>query len=856
MMYWIRYHMKKVVLISLALILLGGLDCFSRTDFSRYDYSLEFYLPGTFSNQYDSSVPKPDEILGHGLGEFFPEWYAVLNYMYTLDKVSDRICLKEIGRTHEKRPIVQLIITSPSNHARLDEIRAGHLSLCDVSVPAPSDVSEMPLVFANVNSIHGNEQSGVCSSMAIAYFFAASQDERVLNLLENTVLILVPGMNPDGINRYASFCNSVSSIDNRQYDNNAIDFRKNEPWPLSRVNHFWCDLNRDLAMLQHPESRSYVDMLCDWMPDILYDNHEQSKDRGLFFSPGDRNRVHPCIPSESQDLAAFMGKYTASTLDSLGVAYFTGSSFDDFYLGKGAAYGDVQGTISILVEHVNTDGFTRIIKDGKVLTFPDAIRNMTHVGINSIFAAYENRTLLHNFKRDFFVNSAKRSAADEYKATVFNTRGDRVLEYLVLDWMRNHRFDVYELAKDVEVDGIRYRKEDSYIVPYDQKYYLKFKGLWDDLTDYHSDHFYDITTWSANRAFNVNESKLEKVKGLLGDKVENVNFPEGNVDGKSWYGYLISPDNIYYHKALAVLLKQNVKVKIATSPVVVSNRTYRPGTASISVDMQPLCPQEVDEQCYRIARECGLDIEPMKEDLWYIGDKYLEKMPKVALLTGDGFSFSEAGEIWYMLERHLGISVSRIDANRLTLVKDLNQYDVMIAAGGTPKVDLIPEAYEIVRRFVENGGRLIATGHAVKFLQQTQLADFKLKSIPENGASDPIKGVIINTYVDDNDPIGYGCVNNIPVFKKDCIFLDENVGEYDSFPVRATENPYLSGCVSEANLAMISSAPVIVTKKVGNGSVVYSTDNLTFRSYWYGTMKLLLNAILFAELDKPVQEID
>ena len=75
-------------------------------------------------------------------------------------------------------------------------------------------------------------------------------------------------------------------------------------------------------------------------------------------------------------------------------------------------------------------------------------------------------------------------------------------------------------------------------------------------------------------------------------------------------------------------------------------------------------------------------------------------------------------------------------------------------------------------------------------------------------------------------------------------------------PVRATESPYLSGCVSESNLAVVSSSPVVVTKKIGSGSVVYSTDNLTFRSYWYGTMKLLLNAILFAELDKPVKEID
>ena len=74
--------MKKVVLITIVSILFGGIDCFARTDSSRYDHPLEFFIPGTFSDNYDPSIPKPDEVLGYALAEFYPEWYAVLNYIH------------------------------------------------------------------------------------------------------------------------------------------------------------------------------------------------------------------------------------------------------------------------------------------------------------------------------------------------------------------------------------------------------------------------------------------------------------------------------------------------------------------------------------------------------------------------------------------------------------------------------------------------------------------------------------------------------------------------------------------------------------------------------------------------------
>ena len=67
----------------------------------------------------------------------------------------------------------------------------------------------MPVVVNLVYSIHGNEPSGVNASLAVAYFLAAAQSNEIDDLLRNTVIVLYPGANPDGINRFANWVNTT-----------------------------------------------------------------------------------------------------------------------------------------------------------------------------------------------------------------------------------------------------------------------------------------------------------------------------------------------------------------------------------------------------------------------------------------------------------------------------------------------------------------------------------------------------------------------------------------------------------------------------------------------------------------------
>ena len=132
-----------------------------------------------------------------------------------------------------------------------------------------------------------------------------------------------------------------------------------EPWPSSRTNHYYADCNRDWLSVQHPEGANSVAMYKWWMPNVVLDMHEQGTTSGFFFSPGDPNRTYSGISQTNQDLTLKIAKNTAAELDKKGILYFSKENYDDFYIGKGASYGDLQGSICILHEQGASYGYLR-----------------------------------------------------------------------------------------------------------------------------------------------------------------------------------------------------------------------------------------------------------------------------------------------------------------------------------------------------------------------------------------------------------------------------------------------------------------------------------------------------------------
>ena len=119
----------------------------------------------------------------------------------------DRI---EYGHTYEGRVLQYLIISSPDNMAKLDEIRTANLQRAGLLEGVPAEDTSA-LVWLSYN-VHGNESVSTEAALAVIHTLVSSTDANVQTWLENTVVIIDPCLNPDGRDRYVHFYHQTRGI--------------------------------------------------------------------------------------------------------------------------------------------------------------------------------------------------------------------------------------------------------------------------------------------------------------------------------------------------------------------------------------------------------------------------------------------------------------------------------------------------------------------------------------------------------------------------------------------------------------------------------------------------------------------
>ena len=108
-----------------------------------------------------------------------------------------------------------------------------------------------------------------------------------------------------------------------------------------------------------------------------------------------------------------------------------------------------------------------------------------------------------------------------------------------------------------------------------------------------------------------------------------------------------------------------------------------------------------------------------------------------------------------------------------------------------------------------------------------------------------IGGAIFKAKIDRTHPINFGYKNNsISLFRNSTIFIEAEKNSYDN-PIIYSEKPLMSGYISKENLDSLRSTVPLKINKVNKGRIISITDNTNFRAFWYGTNKLLINAIFF-----------
>ena len=821
---------------------------------------LTYYLPANIT--YDSNIPEPKDVIGHEVGEWHISHDRLVNYMYSVAEASDRISIQQIGETFENRPLLNLIITSSENHKNLEQIRTEHIKLSDPKQSSSVEISNMPAVTYMGYSIHGNEPSGSNASMLAVYYLAAAQGDYIEKILNETVIILDPSFNPDGLNRFASYVNA-----NKSYQLNADANNKelNEPWPRGRTNHYWFDLNRDWLVAQLPESQARIKVFQEWKPNLLTDHHEMGSNSSFFFQPGIPSRNNPLTPVKNYELTRKMGEYHAAALDEIGSLYYTHESYDDYYYGKGSTYPDVNGAVGILFEQASSRGHAQQTVNG-VLKFPFTIRNQFTATLSSLKALNGMRTEFLEYQKKFYIDALNASKSASGKAIIFASK-DRYKNHHLAEIINRHEIDIYHGKNNSTVNGKSYNADEVFIVPIEQPKYKLIRAIFDKTTTFQDSLFYDVSAWTLPLAFNVNYQTLGAKSygtGQLGEKFSPSIKPKGKLIGEtSNYAYAFEWQEYYAPKVLNHLLKNGFKVKMASEEFNNAGRKFSRGTILIPVEMQNKPAEMISDYLKSLAAENGVDVYALKTGLDYQGVSLgspsfinIEK-PNIILLVGDGTSSYDAGEIWHLFDQRFNINVTLMPTDIFNRA-DLDKYNTLVMADGSYS-SISTSGADKLKNWVKKGGSIVAAQNALKYLNRIGLSKFKFaksgrldslknkpyKDIDEFFGAQEIGGAIFETTIDLTNPLFYGYESNkLPVFRNTEDFMEKSTGGFSN-PMVYTANPLMSGYISEENLEKLKNSSGVGMNVYGRGRVIGFTDDLNFRAFWYGTNKAFLNAIFF-----------
>ncbi len=826
------------------------LALFSFFSFAQENLSLDYYLPKGVN--YDATIPTPQSVLGFVPGKWHVTHDKLVEYMRVLAEASPRIIIEDRGKTFEDRPIILLTITSEKNHQNLEKIQTQHLQLTQNNSNV-LDIATMPAIVYQGFSIHGNEPSGSNASLVAAYHLAAAQGDQMDELLNNVVILFDPSFNPDGLQRFSYWANTNKS---KNITTDPQDREYSEVWPGGRTNHYWFDMNRDWLPVQLPESRARIKTFHKWYPNILTDHHEMGTNSTFFFQPGIQSRTHPLTPKLNQELTKKIANYHADAFNKLGSLYFTEENFDDFYYGKGSTFPDINGGIGILFEQGSSRGHAQESDNG-ILTFPFTIRNQFTAALSTLEAAKSMREELLRYQKNFYVNARKKAQNGTY---LFGNEKDAASAYHLAEILQRHQIKIYDLKEDIISEGLEFKKGYSYVVPKNQKQSRLIKAIFEKRTTFQDSLFYDISAWTFPLAFNLDYTD-KSTSGDLGNEVKELNLRNPKTINKSNYAYLMEWHEYYTPAVLYQVLKKGLRAKVGMKPFALENKNYDYGTIMIPIQNQKLSPAEIYSFLQKLALENHVDITGVSTGLTAgidLGSNQFRtlSLPRIALLTGGGITSYDAGEIWHLMDQRYNIPITKLKTDYLER-SDLSRYTHIILPNSRNQ-SMDKSVIDKLKSWIRNGGTLIGYRNAAQFFKNNELMKIEFAK-PENDAkqilfeqkrdffgAQVIGGAIFQAKADRSHPINFGYKNDkIPLFRNTTLFIKADKQSYNN-PIQYTKEPLLSGYVSKKNLDSLANTVPFRHKSLGRGNTILFTDNTNFRAFWYGTNKLLMNAIFFS----------
>ncbi|MFC1659830.1 M14 family zinc carboxypeptidase, partial [Gemmatimonadota bacterium] len=324
------------------------------------------------------SIPTPASHFGHEIGadRELAHWDGIVDYMRLVGERSDRVNVRQTGESTDGRPFLLVEISAPETLRDVDRFKALQQRLYFQDHNPGEDPNSLhstaqreelfrthKAVVLITCSIHASEVGAAQMSLKLVHELATSDDPRVLKILDNVILLLVPSLNPDG---QAMVVEWYDEYVGTSFEGGSM------PWLYQRyVGH---DNNRDMYMYTQEETRLIGEILWkEWFPSIWLDEHQMgSSGARIFVMPATdpiNLNVHPLV----YRLNGIYGQAQGAALEEAGkVGIVYDRTYTNFWPGAMAWTGWWHNQVGMLTELASVRIATPTIQEMARLGEPPA----------------------------------------------------------------------------------------------------------------------------------------------------------------------------------------------------------------------------------------------------------------------------------------------------------------------------------------------------------------------------------------------------------------------------------------------------------------------------------------------------
>jgi hypothetical protein len=845
-----------------------------------------------------AQVPTPRDVFGFDVGEDRrpADYDQMMEYFHRLDAASDRVQLREVGRSARGRPLLLLFISSEQNLQRLEHWRTTSEQLSRARIDE-SDAVRLAREGRAVVWVDGgmDDQEFATAQMTpeLAYRLATDDSDEMRKIRDNVIVLLHPVLNPDGV------------------DNDVSWYRENLGTPFEttrppRLGQPWVgtDNNRDWYMANQPETRAISRVLYrEWYPQIVYNHHQTSPPWARIAIPPYSDPVNPDIHPGVTTGVNMVGTAMANRFAMKKMPGAVARVIYDMWWNGGMRLTPYyHNQIGILTETAHRTPTPRSYDPAE---FPETINvrkgEIPRTDSTSIFYPYpwtgtESRirdavdymleatwatlNLAANYREELLFNIWRmgRDAIEKgeneppFAYVIPARQRDAGEARNLVNTLRYSGVEVQRATAPFRANGQQYAAGD-YVLFAAQAFRPHLKNLMEPQRYPNRTRYpggppeppYDLSGWTLPMQMGVRVDRIDA--GFTANVVEVEDLAAavaGSVQSDARWGFALEPWGNDAVSAVNRLLKHGERVHRTVGSVRAGNVTLPAGTFVIERG------GETEARVQAIAAELGLDFHGVAA---HPGDNVQAiALPRVGLYKPWHSRMDDQGWTLWVLEQQ-GFPVDTLhDAD--IRAGDLSRYDAIVFADidadfilrGNPP-GTMPDAFvgglgspgsAALQRFVEAGGTVLGFDKSTAFLIDQLGVPVRnvVGGLPDTDFFIP--GSVLRMDVDTATGLARGMpAEAAAYFSRSRAFetirlsrTDEGGREdiarapephVDVITRYATDNILMSGwALGEQRLA---GRPAMVRARVGEGSVVLYGFRPQHRGQARGTYKLIFNAL-------------